>query len=165
VRGHPIPVSRLVLILAVLALIGLPTGCGASGNQLSEDEYQQELDTASSDVRQASEQLGTELSNAIAGGGSFEQAADEMKAVREQLDATASELDSVSPPEESAAAHDRLVDAMRSYSDDLAEIQGTLESGNVSEITQKLGSIESLDSKDLQRAGAALRELGYTFET
>lgn len=158
--------SRVLLVIAAVALVSVAPGCGTSGDQLSKDEYQQELDQASKDLTQASEGLGTELSNAIQGDGSYEQAAEEMGAVREQLDETADDLDSVSPPEDTAAAHDRLVDALHGYSDDLGELQDVLANGKDAEIVRKLQSIESLESvRDLQRAGADLRALAYKFAT
>jgi hypothetical protein len=154
------------MFVLLAALVAVATGCGTSGNQLSKDDYQQELDQAAADVRQSSEDLGRELTQAISGQGSYDQAAKEMATVRDQLGKSADELDSVSPPEDTAAAHDRLVDAMHAYSDDLGDVQSALESGNGAEITRQLRGVASLESvKDLQRAGSRLRELGYEFET
>jgi hypothetical protein len=158
--------SRIAGALVVALLLVAGSGCGTSGDQLSKDDYQQELTQASSDLRRASEDLGRELTTAVSGQGSYADAAKEMTAVREQLDQSANELDSVSPPEDTAPAHDRLVDAMHTFSDDLGEVQAALESGNGAEITRQLRGAATLDSvKDLQRAAEDLRKLGYEFET
>jgi ABC-type transporter Mla subunit MlaD len=153
---------RGVLVVAVLAAVA--TGCG--GSQLSKDEYGQELEQASSSLTRASQDLGRELTQAVSGQGSYAQAAREMGTVREQLDETANQLDDLSPPEDTAPVHDRLVDALRAYSDDLGDIQSALESGNGAEIARRLRGAASLQSiKDLQKVATDLRELGYSFET
>jgi ABC-type transporter Mla subunit MlaD len=153
---------RGVFVVAVLAAVA--TGCG--GSQLSKDEYGQELEQASSSLTQASQDLGRELTQAVSGQGSYAQAATEMGTVREQLDETANQLDDLSPPEDTAPVHDRLVDALRAYSDDLRDIQSALESGNGAEIARRLRGAASLQSmKDLQKVATDLRELGYSFET
>ena len=163
--GEASRIARTLVLLAAV-LLGVATGCGSGGDQLSKDEYQQELSQASTNLTQASQDLGRELTQAISGKGSYAQAAKEMGTVQEQLDQTATELDDVSPPEDTAAAHDRLVDAMRAYSKDLGDIQMALESGNGAEITRQLRGAASLESvKDLQQAATDLRKLGYEFET
>ena len=152
------------MLIALVALAVLVAGCG--GDQLSQEEYEQELSQAAEDLSQASERLGTELSSAMAGDGDFAQAAEELGAVRDQLNETADGLDGVEPPEEAADAHDRLVDALRAYSGELEQFQGALEDGDTAEITESLSGLENLESlQDLQEAGAELEELGYTFET
>jgi hypothetical protein len=106
------------------------------------------------------------LSNIATGEGSFDAAADETAAIRDQLDETADELDGVDPPAEAEDAHNRLVDSLHAYSDDLEEIQGKLERGNEAEIAESLSGLENFDSvRDLQKAGADLEKLGYRFES
>jgi septal ring factor EnvC (AmiA/AmiB activator) len=157
--------SWRALLVAIVALAGVSAGCGG-GDALSKQEYQQELSQAATDLSEASQTLGRELSNAAIGEGSFDEAADEMAAIREQLDQTADDLDGLDPPDDAEDAHNRLVDSLHAYSDDLEEIQGKLESGSDAEITESLRGLQNLDSvKDLQQAGADLEELGYRFET
>jgi ABC-type transporter Mla subunit MlaD len=165
-RGHRDCMRRLLVVVALLAPVGMATGCGTSGDQLSKDDYQQELDQAAADVRRSTEDLGRELTTAISGQGSYADAAKEIPALREQLDQTANELNSMSPPEDAAPAHDRLVDALHAYSDDLAGVQSALESGNSAEIVRQLRGAATLESvKALERAAEDLRELGYDVET
>jgi hypothetical protein len=153
------------LLVALVVLTGVSAGCGG-GDALSKEEYQQELSQAATDLSEASQALAKELSNASIGEGSFKDAADEMGAIRDQLDQTADDLGGVDPPEDAEDAHNRLVDSLHAYSDDLEEIQGKLESGSDAEITESLSGLQNLDSvKDLQKAGADLEELGYRFET
>jgi chromosome segregation ATPase len=153
------------LLVAVVALASLAAGCGG-GDALSKEAYQEELGQAATGLSEASQALGKELSNASIGEGSFEDAADEMAAIRDQLDQTADDLDGIDPPEDAEDAHNRLVDSLHAYSDDLEEIQGKLESGSDAEITESLSGLQNLDSvKELQQAGADLEELGYRFET
>lgn len=152
------------LLVALVALVALAAGCG--GDSLSQEEYQQELNQAATDLTEASGTLGAALSQAMIGEGSFDEAADEMAAIRDELESTADDLDGVDPPEEAADAHERLVDSLRAYSDDLEEIEGQLEDGTEAEITRSFSRLQNLDSvKELQRAGSELEELGYSFET
>lgn len=153
------------LLVALVALVTLAAGCGGD-DALSQQDYQEELGQAATDLSQASQKLGTELTQAMVGDGSFEEAADEMTAIRDELNETADDLEGVDPPDDVADAHDRLVDSLRAYSDDLEEIQGKLEDGTEAEITKSFAGLQNLDSvRELQRAGAELEELGYTFET
>ena len=113
------------LLVALVVLVALVAGCGGGGGDaLSQEEYQEELGQASTDLSQASRKLGTELNQAMAGDGSFEEVADQMAAIRDQLDQTADDLDGVEPPDNVADAHERLVESLRSYSDDLEEFKG-----------------------------------------
>lgn len=156
---------RGFLVVAALVLVVAATGCGGS-DQLSKDDYERELNQASTGLMQAALELGRQLTQAIAGQGSYAQAAKKMETVRERLDETANQLDELSPPEDAASAHDRLVSALRTYSDDLGDIQNALETGNGDAIARRLRGAASLQSiKDLQRAAEDLRELGYSFET
>lgn len=154
------------LLVALVALVALSAGCGGGGDSLSQEEYQQELNQAATDLTEASGTLGAALSQAMIGEGSFDEAADEMAAIRDELESTADDLDGVDAPEEAADAHERLVDSLRAYSDDLEEIEGQLEDGTEAEITRSFSRLQNLDSvKELQRAGSELEELGYSFET
>ena len=110
-------------LLAALAGLAVLAGCGGGGDALSKEDYEQELDGAAADLTQASQTLATELSSAMAGDGGFDQAAEDLRAVRDQLDETAGQLDDLDPPEDAVEAHDRLVDALRAYSVDLVDVQ------------------------------------------
>ena len=153
-------------LLAALAGLAVLAGCGGGGDALSKEDYEQELAGAAADLTQASQTLATELSSAMAGDGGFDQAAEDLRAVRDQLDETAGQLDDLDPPEDAVEAHDRLVDALRAYSDDLEDVQGALEEGSEAAIAESLAGLEGLESvDDLRRAGSELEKLGYTFET
>lgn len=155
--------TALVLVAALAAV-----GCGGDGGDaLSQEEYQERLDQASTDLQSASNDLGSNLGDVIGGNeDAGSAAADSLGQVTEQLRQTAGELEDVNPPENAEQGNEELVDALRAYADDLDELREPLEGGNLSEIQKRLGELEQLDSvENLQQAAQNLQEAGYSFET
>lgn len=162
-RITTIALAALVLVAALAAV-----GCGGDGGgALSQEEYQQRLDQASTDLQEASSDLGSNLGDVIGGNeDAGSAAADSLGQVTEQLRQTAGELEDVDPPENAEQANEELVNALRAYAEDLDELREPLESGNLSDIQKRLGELEQLDSvEDLQQAAQNLQEAGYSFET
>ena len=158
-------VSALLVSVAALALVG----CGGDegGEALSQEQYQEQLDQATTDLEEGSTDLNDELGAILSGDESVgDAAAEAVGTMVEQFRETASELEDVEPPENAQEANDEFVNGLRGYADELEEIQGSLEDGDLSEARSQLGRINELDSvQALQRAAEQLREAGYSVET
>lgn len=158
---------QLTGALALLALLGLlAAACGGGDEALSKDEYQQQLSDAGQSLTQSTANLGEDVSAAVQGqAAAGDKAAEDIESFQAKLRDTADELEDLNPPEDAAAAHDRLVTALRDYADDLDELHDALGEGDASQIVAKMQALASLDSvKAVEQAGTDLKEQGYEFE-
>jgi hypothetical protein len=149
-------------LIGTAAATFLLVACGTSGDPLSRADYQDELDQATGAVEQAFTQLGESLQDVSADKGSLEDAAGEVGNIQDELDSAADELDDVSPPEDVAPAHDKLVDGMRGISDDLEDLKSALEEGDAAALQRIGATFEKLGSaKLLEQATNELEKAGY----
>ena len=87
-------------------------------------------------------------------------AARQLRATERALDEIADEFDAIEPPEDVAAPHERLVDAMRRYAAQIRQLAGAAEAGDL-RILQET-DLSALDGNaDVQAAAVEIREKGY----
>jgi ABC-type transporter Mla subunit MlaD len=154
--------NRRTTTIFATALVALAAGCGGGGDRLSKDAYQQELDAAIQKVEQAFQGLGDSLQKVGSGSGSLDQVAGEVGNIQSELNSAADDLDGVTPPEDVEAPHDKLVDGMRSLSDDLEEFKGAIEEGDTGAIDRFAADAQELESvKKLEEATNELKDKGY----
>lgn len=153
-------VSRLLLVVSVAFL----AGCGGGGDQLSKQDYQQELDGARTELEASFEELGTELQKAASDSGSLDQAAEQVGQIQDDLRSTADDLDDTTPPEEVEQANDDLVEGLRTLADDLDSFKEAVESGDLGKIRDEAGNLEGLESgKQISEAAEEFEKQGYEF--
>ncbi|HVD10805.1 MAG TPA: hypothetical protein VNB88_09210 [Gaiellaceae bacterium] len=159
---------RVFLLCAFLAAM-LLTACacgggGGDGDALSKQEYQDRLNTTRTELSTSFDALGTQLEGALKGTGSLEDAASEVESIQEKLRNQADELESLTPPDDAAAANDKLASGMQELADDLDAFKSALESEDFGKIQTEANKIETFSSgKTLQQAGDDLEAAGYKF--
>jgi mono/diheme cytochrome c family protein len=101
-----------VLLVSLLALAGA-TGCGGGGSddRLTKEEYLQEFAAIGNDLEGSFNQL----VDADVDTNDFDQIADLTNSIGDSLDELAGRVDSLSPPEEIEASHDKLVDGLEEF--------------------------------------------------
>ena len=153
----------LTVMCAAIAL----AGCGGgSGDQLSKDAYQAELDSAIQKIEQAFQGLGDSLQKVGSGGGSLDAVADEVGNIQAELNSAADDLGGVTPPEEVETTHEKFVEGMRALSDDLESFRKAIDDGDTGAIDEFANDADSLGSvQTLEEATNELKEKGYEVGT
>jgi hypothetical protein len=161
-------VSRVSILCSLVTAL-LLTACGGGGGEgggdaLSKQEYQDRLNTTRTELSTSFDALGTQLEGALKGSGSLDDAASEVESIQEKLRAQADELENTTPPDDAAAANDKLASGMQELADDLDAFKSALESGDFGKIQTEANKIETFASgKTLQQAGDDLEAAGYKF--
>jgi soluble cytochrome b562 len=161
-------VRRVFLLCSLLTAL-LLTACGGGGgggggDALSKQEYQDRLNTTRTELSTSFDALGTQLEGALKGAGSLDDAASEVESIQEKLRAQADELENITPPDDAAAANDKLASGMQELAGDLDAFKSALESGDFGKIQTEANKIETFASgKTLQQAGDDLEAAGYKF--
>lgn len=148
--------SRLVALAAAAVALA---GCGGGDDRLTKEEYQAEV-----------RKVGTTLSGAL--GGVDTEGAGGLSAVEQQVEQlqsalrdAAAELKDLSPPEDVEGAHEKLVQGIRGFADDLDELDDALEREDLGAIRSFENDFTSSDSvKQIREAAAELQEKGYSLE-
>jgi hypothetical protein len=164
---------RPLLLIALLTL--LLAGCGGSdgGDEptggtttqeqteaLEPDEYVDELNAAQDEFVTAAGKLN------LADPGSPEDFADSIESLGASADSLVSDLEALTPPEEVADLHDKLVSSMRDYSKTISDNVEGLRSGDKAQIQSaatKIGEASTSFSTTFQSTVTDINdELGKT---
>lgn len=159
-RRATIILALLAATAFVLAACGGGNGNGNSGDgeRLTKAEYESELSALGSLVSEGFEALGDP--------GSPEELEMQIEQAQTDLRDLADQLEGVNPPEEIEAAHDKLIESIRMFSDDLTDISSTLleaaESEDPAAAFEVLGELVNLESVAmLQDVAETYQEQGY----
>ena len=154
--------GRAIGALAVLVV--LAAGCGGSGGgeQLTKAQYEQQLNSIGATIDSSFEELTTAFQGDTP---SFDAAADKIAEIQDQMRQQADELDKVTPPEDVEAEHQKMVDGLRGFADDLDEFREAVESKSPTAM-QKFAQTfqESESARRIQEASDSLKKKGYDLE-
>ncbi len=151
---------------ALAALVVLAAGCGGGGGgggtQLTKAQYEQQLQSVGQSIDASFE----ELTQSFQGDSpSFDKAADQIAVIQDQMRQQADELDDVTPPDDVQAEHDKMVEGLRGFADDLDEFRQAVEDKSVEAMTKFADTFTNSESaKQIQEAGDSLKEKGYDIE-
>lgn len=148
--------TRLAGLLVVVAL--LLAGCGGGGDRLTKEEYQ-------SEVQGVGETLGDALGGVDTEGGGIDELGGQVDELQTALDSAADDLDELTPPEEVEDAHDKLVEGIRGFADELEELGTAAESGDLGAIQAFQEVFTTSESvRKIREAADELQDKGYSLE-
>ena len=138
----------------LLALVVL-AGCGGGEDRLTKEEYQAE-------VRRIGSTLGETLGGLNTSAGALgPQVAD----VQANLRTTADDLDELAPPEEIESAHDKLVEGINGFADELDDLKAAVEAEDEDAIRRFEDTFTgSASVQKIREASEELQEKGYALE-
>jgi hypothetical protein len=139
-------------LLALAALVVALGGCGG-GDRLSKTEYQQKLKDAGVELAAASKSLSQATTGPDYATG-VQDAQDGMRKV-------ADDLDGISPPEDVAAANDRLVDALRGLADEFDNVKEAAAKGAKAARAAGARLASSQASEEARDAVLEIQRRGY----
>jgi hypothetical protein len=153
------PMSRLIRIAAAGTLAGLLVACG--GGQLSHEEYQQKLDEVRSDLEEQEEAFTGLNPQSFQ---NLDQVAELFSRGADASDRVADELDGVDPPDDAAAANEKIVTGMRTLADLLNQFAEAADQGDlqkIQELGQQFQGGPPPEIQALEDAIQELRDAGY----
>jgi hypothetical protein len=149
-------VTRLAgLLVAALLLLA---GCGGD-DRLSKEEYQGEV-----------QGVGKTLGDALGGidtssAGGLDEVGGQVTGLQTALREAADDLDDLSPPADVEDAHEKLVDGIRGFADDLEQLAEAAESGDLTAIQTFQDVFTTSDSvRKIREAADELQDKGYALE-
>ena len=146
-----------------LVAAGLAAGCGGGDDRLSQGEYEDRVADVGTNLEQSFDDLSGTFDEGD--GASLDDAADQIGQIQEDMRQRADELDDVEPPEDVQEAHDKLVEGLQGFADDLDEFRQAVDEGDVQAIQQFATEFQQSDAaKKIQEAGEELEKKGYDIE-
>ena len=154
------------IVLAALAVALGGAACGGDGgggDRLSKTEYQQEVTAVGDTLTKSAEGLSGAFSQSDPE--SLDQVADQIEELKDAMNAAADDLDNLNPPADAEAAHDKMVEGIRGFADDIGNVADAARDGNLKDLqafSESFGNSESV--KKIQEATEELQAKGYTLE-
>ena len=151
-----------IVALAVVVAAGCGDSGGGGGTQLTKAQYEQQLNSIGSTIDSSFSELSTLFQSPNP---SFDEAADKIAEIQDQMREQADDLDAVNPPEDVQAEHEKMVDGLRGFADDLEEFRQAVESKSVTAMQDFAETFdESESAKKIQEAGDSLEKKGYDLD-
>jgi hypothetical protein len=151
-----------IAALVVLAAAGCGDSGGGGGTPLTKAQYEEQLNSIGTTIDSSFEELTQTFQGDTP---SFDAAADKIAEIQDQLRQQADELDDVTPPEDVQAEHDKMVEGLRGFADDLDEFREAVESKSVDAMQKFAQTFTNSESaKKIQEAGDSLQKKGYDLE-
>jgi hypothetical protein len=164
-RGEVMKRIWIVVGALALAFAAAAAGCGGDGggDQLTKEEYQQEVkkvgDTLSSSAGGLSSAFGQSDPE------SLDQVADEIEKLQQAMEDAADDLDNLTPPDDAQSAHDKLVEGIRGFADEIGGVADAARDGDLAALRDFGEGFEDSESvKQIQEATEELQSKGYTLE-
>jgi hypothetical protein len=158
---------RIWIVLGALVVAAGAAGCGGDGgggDRLTKTEYQQEVTAVGDTLSQSAEGLSGAFSESDPE--SLDQVADQIEQLEDAMNGAADELDDLNPPADAEAAHDKMVEGIRGFADDVGKVADAARDGNLKDLqafSENFGNSESV--KQIQEATEELQAKGYTLES
>jgi hypothetical protein len=142
------------IVLAAVAAACIAAGCGSTAEK---NDYV-------NSVNEAQAALTTSLSTVQPGGKPEEIAAD-LEDGGKKIDAAVADLEQITPPDDAAHAHQRMVKGLASLADMFREGAAAARDDDPTKMAEVLGGIQtSAGVKELEAAQKELMANGYKFE-
>ena len=130
-EGH---VRNAAILLACLLGVVVMAGCGGGGDggagePLSKEDYEQQMQALQADLSASAD----ELQQAFSDPQDVEAMSEGLNDAADLLDEASSSLDDISPPEEVADAHQKMVDASAAAAVKLREFADTVANASLAE--------------------------------
>ncbi len=129
---------------AALVAAGLAAGCGGGDDRLSQGEYEDRVADVGTDLEESFDDLSGTFEQGE--GASLDEAADQIGQIQESMRERADELDDLEPPEDVQEAHDKLVEGLNGFADDLDEFRQAVDEGDVQAIQQFATEFQQSDA-------------------
>ena len=146
------------LIALVVAAVAL-AGCGGGEDRLSKAEYQEEVHKVGNTLSGALSGVDTE------GAGGLSAVSGQVEQLQSALRGAAADLEELSPPEDVEGTHEKLIQGIRGFADELDDLNDALQREDLGAIRSFENGFTSSDSvKQIREAAEELQEKGYTLE-
>lgn len=145
-------------IAGLLAIGALAAGCG--GDELSEDEYREEIEAVVPPLLQDLQAVSGEASQQT----TPEGVAEGLGETETVLDTGVTDLEEIEPPEELSEPHDRLVAAVAAFEQATADAREGAESGDIQAIAPEYVTAATEFQTELAEVGQEFEDAGVEFE-
>ncbi len=152
------------VVVFTVALGVAASACGGDG-QLSQAEYERELQEAGRELETAFDGVGSDLADVGTGSASLDDVAENVEAMRERIEQEAEELEGLDPPENAEDAHEELVDGLNELARELGEFETAIGEGDVARVREFISDFEGLDAVErIEQATRELESKGYSVD-
>ncbi|MET0937706.1 MAG: hypothetical protein ABWY51_00600 [Gaiellaceae bacterium] len=149
----------LACLLGVVVMSGCGGGDGGAGEPLSKEDYEQQMQALQADLGASAD----ELQQAFSDPQDVEAMSEGLNDAAGLLDEASSSLDDISPPEEVADAHQKMVDASAAAAVKLREFADTVANASLAELQESLGEFQNIaEFAELQSAVTEIQAKGYS---
>ena len=143
----------LAFLLGVVVMAGCGGGDGGAGEPLSKEDYEQQMQALQADLGASAD----ELQQAFSDPQDVEAMSEGLNDAAGLLDEASSSLDDISPPEEVADAHQKMVDASAAAAARLREFADTVANASLAELQETLAEFQNIE--EFSELDAAVREI------
>ena len=148
----------LACLLGVAVVAGCGGGGGASGEPLSKEDYQQQMQALQADLSASADQLQQAFSDPQDIGAM----SDGLNDAADLLDEASQALDDIAPPEDVADAHQAMIDNSAAAAEKLREFADTVANASLADLQERLAEFQDIEEfSDLEAAVNEIKSKGY----
>jgi hypothetical protein len=163
-RALEVHVKNAVILLACLIGVVVVAGCGdgggatTTGQPLSKEDYEQQMQALQEDLGATAD----ELSNAFSNPQDVDAMAEGLNQAADLMDEASKSLDEITPPDDVAEAHQTMIDKSATAATKLREFADTVANASLSELQAKLAEFQNIEEfNELQVAVTEIQSKGY----
>lgn len=148
----------LACLLGVVAISGCGGGGGGSGDALSKEDYEAQMQALQEDLSASAD----ELQQAFSDPQDVDAMSEGLNDAADLLDDASQSLDEIAPPDDIADAHQTMVDKSAAAAERLREFADTVANSSLADLQEKLAEFETIDEfSELEAAVNEIEDEGY----
>ncbi len=148
----------LVCLLGAVVVAGCGGGSGGSGEPLSKEDYEQQMQALQADLSASA----NELQQAFSDPQDIDAMSAGLNDAADLLDEASQSLSDISPPEDVADAHQTMADKSAAAAEKLRDFADTVENASLAELQESLTEFQSIEEfSELEAAVSEIQSAGY----